>query len=380
MSKREISELPSFCGADSSLISPLDGSYPDHENDDQYRQFQRDLRDEAMITPLFVRDGSRVIPSQRISQVLFDRVRGFGSLAELPSNVEAIEAALDFAIGQRPFVVISGPTGWGKTHLLECVSTHLAAEFRLRTRTCTAIDWLNGHARIDARTPLILDDAQEAMTGTKQRVKLRLALERRIKSGSPVILAITSDKLTRHHRSLLPSIRGWSQHEISEPSVSDRVVLVDFMCKSERIRLSSSLTRLFAHRMRGTGNTYHGAITRLKTVHSHWTSPEEVLTACGLLDPFFADDSGWDLKEKIWAAGQACSSHFPGRDLCGLCCYAMLTVARLGELEVARFCGIEPSKAREKSLRFRKSMENSTQDVLFYRHFLETAVESLLDS
>ena len=60
----------------------------------------------------------------KLSNVLFERrVATFNSLAALPSNVEAIEAALMFSAGLNPFVAIVGPSGWGKSHLLGATSS-----------------------------------------------------------------------------------------------------------------------------------------------------------------------------------------------------------------------------------------------------------------
>lgn len=300
-------------------------------------------------------------------------------MAELPSNVEAIDAALHFSMGLKPFVVLAGPSGWGKTHLLECISTHMAKEFNVRTSIVNAYDWLSGRHRAEPRRPLILDDVQDAMTGARQKVFLRLSLERRIRVGIPTILAITGDRLTRHHLSFLPSVREWSLHELSEPTGAERRVVVEQMARTEGIQISKFLSKLLATRMKGNGNTFHGAINRLKLSGTHWTTPEETLRACGLLDPFFADNSAWDLKEKIKSAIGKTGNQFSDIELCGLCCYALLNVAQLGELDVARFCGVEPAKAREKAIRFQRTIEASEQHQLAYSHFLETAVESLME-
>lgn len=300
-------------------------------------------------------------------------------MAELPSNVEAIDAALHFSLGLKPFVVLAGPSGWGKTHLLECVSTHMAKEFNIRSGIVNAHDWLNGRHHSEPRRPLILDDVQDAMTGARQKVVLRLSLERRIRAGVPTILAITGDRLTRHHLSFLPTVREWALHELSEPTAAERKIVVDQMAKTEGIQISKFLAKLLATRMKGNGNTYHGAINRLKLSGSHWTTPEEVLRACGLLDPFFADNSAWDLKDKIRRAIGKTAEQYTQMELCGLCCYALLNVAHLGELDVARFCGVEPAKARERAIRFQRTIEESEKHQLAYSHFLETAVESLLE-
>ena len=78
-----------------------------------------------MTSPLFYQDVSRVVIT-RTPRVFSNQMgRNFDTIATLPSNVEAVEAALQFAVGANPFMVLVGPSGWGKTHLLECVATRL---------------------------------------------------------------------------------------------------------------------------------------------------------------------------------------------------------------------------------------------------------------
>ena len=49
-----------------------------------------------------------------------------GSLAPLACNIRAIEAGADFARAFKPFVAIVGPSGWGKTHLLDSTALAIA--------------------------------------------------------------------------------------------------------------------------------------------------------------------------------------------------------------------------------------------------------------
>jgi hypothetical protein len=332
-----------------------------------------------MTTPLFVQEAARVV-RPRLSEVLFDRMeRKFGSLAELPSNVEAIDAGLLFATGLNPFVALVGPSGWGKTHLLECVTNHLAKEFGVRSKIVSAFDWLHGRHIADPHTPLLIDDVQDAMSRTRSRVQMRLALERRVRIGRPTMLAITGDRLTRQHLSFLPVVREWSIHELAAPAPSERRIVVEQMAKLEGLYLSRFLSRLLALRMKGNGNTIHGALNRLKLSGVHWTTSEEVLSACGILDPFFADNSAWDLKEKICSAANRTCNQFPRLDASELSCYAMLHVAHLSEIDAARACGVEPAKARSKAIKFQKSLGESEISRSGFVHFLETTVESLAE-
>jgi len=218
------------------------------------------------------------------------------------------------------------------------------------------------------------------MARTRSRVQMRLGLERRVRIGRPTLLAITGDRLTRQHLSFLPVVREWSIHELAEPTSAERRIVVEQMAKIERLNLSRFLSRLLAMRMKGNGNTIHGALNRLKLAGTHWTTSEEVLMACGILDPFFADNSAWDLKEKVRSAANRTCVQFPKLDESELSCYAMLHVAQLCEIDVARACGVEPAKARDKAIKFQKYLSESENGRSGFLHFLETAVESLAEA
>ena len=333
-----------------------------------------------MTTPLFFQDVVRVA-GPRLSEVLFDRAeRRFGSLAELPSNIEAIDAGLMFANGHNPFVSVVGPSGWGKTHLLECVANHISHEFHIQVCILSALDWIAGHRSCNPSNPLLLDNVQDAMSRTRTRVQLQLALERRVRIGRPTMLAITSDRVTRQHLSFLPVYREWSLQEICEPTRADRSTVVRKMAATERLDLSHALLKLLANRMKGNGNTIHGALNRLKLAGQDWTSPADFLRASGVLDPFFADNSSWDLMERIREAADAAQRQFPTIDARALSCHAMIRTAQLSELHVARFCEVGPAKARTMALAFERTHKESETHQKAYSHFLDLAVASLIES
>lgn len=102
--------------------------------------------------------------------------------------------------------------------------------------------------------------------------------------------------------------------------------------------------------------------------------------ALGLLDRFFADDSGWDLKERVQIAIEKTAVHFPSLETRQLCCFALIEIAGLSELDVARFCEVGPAKARSTSLAFKKKVLDSKQAESAYLHCLETIVDGLLEA
>jgi hypothetical protein len=312
--------------------------------------------------------------SPRLSEILFEvPIRNFGSLAALPSNVQAIESVLMFATGLHAFVALVGPSGWGKSHLLEAGACRFAQDSCLLPEILSAEDWLDRDMKGDVAGPVILDNVQEALERGRTRQMLRVALERRVRRGKPTLLSFTANRPNRQIRSLLPSVREWIVSSMPAPEPAERVVVVQQMATAEGVRLSQSLIRVMAYKMKGNGRTLAGALKRLKLYGADWSVPGAFLRALGILDPFFADNSGWDLRERVLKAVECCGSMNARLSERDLAVYLMLRQAGLSELSVARFLAIEPAAAYLKASeveaalaadpRLRTCMERSLEQV-----------------
>lgn len=314
-----------------------------------------------------------------LSEVLFrGSPRTFGSLAVLPSNVGAVETALHFAIGLNAFSVIIGPSGWGKTHILECVSEKLSQRCKPTPLVMSATEWLSGAHPPDPTSPLLLDDVQELTTRPRSRIQLRVALERRIRSGRPTMLAFTAPKRTRHLSAILPSSKSWMVGTISEPAPSERMLIIAQLAESQGLSLSTSLTRVVAHKMRGNGRTLLGALRRLRLHGPSWNDVTGTLKACGLLEPFFADSGSWDLRGHILSVSRGFNAAQFGVQISDLVAFTMLREAALCEADVARALKIEPGEAYVRCGRFEKQYQSEAQAMLAVRSFSEAVVEGLV--
>ncbi len=277
------------------------------------------------------------IPYPKLSKVLFERRETtFNSLAAMPSNVEAIEAALMFSAGLNPFVALVGPSGWGKSHLLSAVASRLSLEHGIVTERYTVVDYLSNPIRSESAHPLILDDAQEALGKSRMKMALRLCLERRVKCGKPTILAFTSPKPSRALRALLPSTRDWTVATMGAAEPAERLLLLHQLSSVEGLVLSPRLSKVIADQMYGNGRTLAGALKRLRLSGTNWLDPSATLRAFGLLDPFFADNGVWDLKHKILKVAEQSKDQFVKVSSTDLALYTMLHEASLSEISVAR--------------------------------------------
>lgn len=296
----------------------------------------------------------------------------------LPSNVGAVESALHFASGLNTFAVIVGPSGWGKTHILECVSEKLSQRCKPAPLVMSAIEWLSGTHANDPTLPLLLDDVQELTTRPRSRIQLRLALERRVKSGRQTMLAFTAPKRTRHLSAILPSAKDWMVGTISEPAPSERMLIIAQLAEAQGLSLSTSLTRVVANRMRGNGRTLVGALRRLRLHGPLWNDVGGTLKACGLLEPFFADSGSWDLRGHILSVAKTFNASEFGVPISDLVAFTMLKEAALCEVDVARSLKIEPGEAYARCARFEKQYKTSEQALLAVRNFAESVVEGLV--
>ena len=279
----------------------------------------------------------------RLSEALFEGERtAFGSIAALPSNVKAIEACLLFSWGMQALVAVVGPSGWGKTHLLNASAEHIRRRIGQRVPVNTARDWLETNARPDGSLPLILDDVQDVLSSPRACQQLRLVLERRVQGGRPTLLSFTSPKVTRAIRAFLPSQRTWHIRQISAPDNAERELVVRQIAATQNLMLSQRLVRLLAHKTDGTASTIAGALQTLRLVRDQWVEPCEVLQACGVLVPYLADKQGWDLRDHVAETVSAAVPTVGGKSRQELCVYLMVTKMGLSEKDVASYFHLEP--------------------------------------
>jgi hypothetical protein len=275
-----------------------------------------------------------------LSDVLFDAgTRDFRSFATVPSNVEAAEAAVHFSRKLVPFVALIGPSGWGKTHLLESALSGFQPRERLRV---SAADWLRDAGRENPYA-LALDDVQEVLAKTRSRIHLRLALERRLRAGKPTILALSSDQTGRSLRTFLPSLNEWILARIETPDPEEREMVLRHLAAQDGLNLSPVLPRVLARRVVGNGRSLSGALKRLRLYGKDWETPDAALRACGLLQPFFGDDDACSLQDQIMIEAQRTEQK---RYSAGeVAAYMMQRVAGLSEADASRFLEIRPSDA-----------------------------------
>lgn len=325
---------------------------------------------------------AKTVEGPSLTDVLLNPLpRGFDSLAVVPSNVRAVEAGLLFANGLLTFGAVCGASGWGKSHLLAAVANRIGTE--RGSRFCelwSAPEWI-GHSKTrNTSAALILDNVQDALARPRSRQLLRLALERRIKAGWPTLLAFTEPRWTRGMRSALPYLREWSLVQIRIPDEVEREVIVGQMASAEGVLISPELRRILAHRIAGNGRTLLGALKRLRLADSKWISPRDVLRACGVLNPFFAANSAWDLRDHVVDQAGRFEGHSDSPTSQELAIYAMLRIAQLSEADVARYLAVDPGRAYSVAQRVETALCNDERAQAIAESFVDQVVAALRPS
>lgn len=278
-----------------------------------------------------------------ISPILFHEFHpSFNNLAPLNSNVDAIDATRNFANGYHSLVGIVGPSGWGKTHLLGAAAASKMAAVDETVKVIPALDFALGIKKVEVGAPLILDNLQDAIGRGRSSQNLRALLERRVKAQHPTLVALSSTRGIKAVKGALPLPREWVLAAIDSPSVTERLLVIENMGKSEGIELGPSLTFILANYLKGNGLTILGCLKRLRVQSARWISDSETLRACGVLNPYFTDSAEWDLRETIDRV-VAQERSIPGMGV-ALATYVMLRVARLSEADIASYYSIEPVK------------------------------------
>ncbi|MFZ4507544.1 MAG: AAA family ATPase [Fimbriimonas sp.] len=305
------------------------------------------------------------------------RARSFASLAVLPSNVEALEEGLHFTTGRQTFMAITGPSGWGKTHLLEAIAYRLTQTHGQTIHVVGAMDFLANPTRMNSPLPLLVDDVHEPLARRKQQDILRRALERRVRAKRPTVLAFTTPKPTHEIRHLLPNSREWAILNIRAPEPAERLTLIQHLAQEEGLSMANSLLRIMAFQIFGNGNTLVGALKRLRLSGPEWLTARASLRACGLLGPFFTDNPDWDLRAKLHQLSEQSRSMFPLVQSDELAIYALLHIAECCEADVARSFGIEPSEAYTRAGRFMRQASETAVVARYIDQFCEMAISNL---
>ncbi|MCW5936604.1 MAG: hypothetical protein KIT11_04780 [Fimbriimonadaceae bacterium] len=265
-----------------------------------------------------------------------------------------------FAHGHKSHVVLTGPSGWGKSQLLE-VSRDILRSQGVPCESTTAIAWSQHQGGGDRREALVLEDVQDVLIHSRLRHQFRQGLERRVRTGRRTLLSITDARPASIANALLPAARSWVVGTVAEPSPEERALVVRQIAASLNVAMGRSVERLLARHVHGNGHSLIGAIQRLKLVKPDWSDTMDVAQACGVLAPYLMGQDGWDPRDKVFeAVSSTWSSNFTnlGVTPVDVCCHLMLCDLGLSEREVSAFLAVTPSEAYGRSRLVSSAMQD----------------------
>lgn len=280
--------------------------------------------------------------------------QSFASFAVVRTNVQAVETAMLFANGIATNAVIAGPSGWGKSHLIEAGTELLTTQCREVARVMPAAEWMAGGCKPMSEA-LVLDHVQDALRGPKAKLMLRMALERRMRSRRRTLLVATVQDDARSLRALLPQSREWCIGLLSEPTIHDRATVLEHVARTLGLRISKRLIGILATVLKGTGRSLVGVSKRLLLESADWTQGEGELRALGLLGPYLTDNPNWDLRDLIHEVCYATESvASPGKNTRDFAIHVMLRVAQIPESQVAGYFHASPASVYARASRLHK--------------------------
>jgi len=275
------------------------------------------------------------------------RQQGFASLAAVASNLGAIEASFRFAQSTTPFLVVIGAPGWGKSHLIEAVSSYMKAQGTSANRPISANIYSSSPERIDETLPLLLDDVQDAWTNLRTKQQLRRLLEHRVRAKRNTMVTFSDTVSKQEIARFLPSGRDWGYQAIKLPSKVEREHIVRQIADSEGVALSKPIVNLVSRHLFGNGRSIQGAVHTLKLVRPTWSKRGDVCEACGVLMPYIHGEDGWDPRDVVLdvVAQGLIAQPVEGVSTEQVCAYMLISEMGLSEYDVATFLGVSPTKA-----------------------------------
>lgn len=286
----------------------------------------------------------------------------------LDSNRDALKAALSFAHGKEPFVLIHGAGGWGKSHLLRAAADLSRIHGAASVETFPAESWLT-RGLTDSAGVLALDDIHLASTKPKCRALLMMKLERRLKAGRPTI-CVANGAPEAAIRKLLPQSRRWRRAAITRPSFPERITIVRKLASNTNLDLSDLAVRVIARTVEGDGHSLAGAVRRIEAgIDKDGCAKLHPVRVAGLLNPFLIDHTDYDLRDvvidEVVRASQA-SEPKSDRDaskLTAIAVYILSREAMLSEESIAAYFGIRSASVYRRSQKVAELLQSGDKAV-----------------
>lgn len=290
--------------------------------------------------------GMRAIPEPSFSDVILGGGSGgWHGFAPLPSNFAAFEAAMRVAQGSSSYAVIVGPSGWGKSHLLQVAAERAAVRCGGECQIHSPTSFLALPSSNVNPMPLFVDGVQDILRLPRLRHRFMVRLRERTRLRRPTLLALEADGSTKLVRELASLRVERSVFHIAIPSPEERELIVANVGLSMDMKLHRTLARVIGRHVDGNGRSMLGALNRLALYDNDWSSESKLTKALGITLPFLTGCDGWDIRDAVQeAVSLALPTPGSAAALSAWLCWSMRRLLRMPEDQVAAFLGLPPGE------------------------------------
>lgn len=304
---------------------------------------------------------ARVLP-ETLSDVLLGDSKDWNGFAALPSNFAAFEAAMRVAHGLSSFAVIVGPSGWGKTHLLQVAAERAASQYQTDCVIHSPSTFLALPESGNSSQPVLVDGVQDVLRLPRLKHRFMVRLRERTRLRRPTLLALESEPQSKLLRELSMLRVKPSVFPITVPTSSERELIVINVALSMGLQLHRTLARLIARHVDGNGRSILGALNRLALYGNDWSCESSLPRALGITLPFLRGTDGWDLRDSVHeAVCTALNNSCDQERLKGWLCWSLRDLLKLPEDQVSAFINITPGEVHTLTQRAKSWKDEKTK-------------------
>ncbi|RMG25916.1 MAG: hypothetical protein D6724_03090 [Armatimonadetes bacterium] len=175
-------------------------------------------------------------------------------VAVVASNEQATEQVQRW-LSRGGFLLLSGPTGWGKSLLAEAASRALIGEYGRPVLVQNDSDLAKG----ERAARLILDLNYRQGGSSRLGAAVAALLERRLRASAPTLCVPSSEKCC----SMVPRPSRWQRAAIGEPDLADKREIAQTIFRREGRLVSAQTCQFVASLCGSSGHAIVGAARRL---------------------------------------------------------------------------------------------------------------------
>lgn len=289
-------------------------------------------------------------PPLRSEVILGDDPESWHGFAPLPSNFAAFEAALKIADGFSSFCIVVGPSGWGKSHLLQVAAERSAHRVGEECRVHSPSSCVHRAQALSRTMPLIVDGVQDMARHPRLRHQFLSLIRTRVKLRRPTLIALEADSSSRLLGELSALTLDKAVFHINVPTPREREKIVSIVSRSMGMKLHETLARVIGRHVDGNGRSMLGALNRLSLYSSDWSGEGDLTKAMGITLPFLTGCDGWDIRDAVQeAVCQAIPNGESDAKLEAWLCWSLRRMLKMPEDQVAAFLGKSPGEVHQLS-------------------------------